>query len=115
MKGAVTHFQRVMEQALSGLPDHIVVVIYVDNILVALDDVESHVKHVEAVVKKLNDANLCLRPKKCKVLYKSIQFMGVIVDGERRGVDPFKAKVFQEMEAPKPGREYKLFWGFITF
>ena len=54
VKGAVTHFQRVMEQVLSGLPDHIVVVIYVDNILVASDDVESHVKHVEAVVKKLN-------------------------------------------------------------
>ena len=54
----VTHFQRVMKQMLSGLPDHIVVVIYVDNILVVSDDVESHVKHVETVVKKLNDANL---------------------------------------------------------
>ena len=115
VKGAVTHFQRVMEQALSGLPDHIVVVIYVDNILVVSDDVESHVKHVEAVVKKLNDANLRLRPEKCKVLYKSIQFMGMIVDGERRGVDPFKAKVFQEMEAPKTGKGVQAILGFINF
>ena len=32
VKGAVTHFQRVMEEALSDVPSHIVVVIYVDNI-----------------------------------------------------------------------------------
>ena len=37
------------------------------------------------------------------------------MDGERRGVDPFKAKVFQEMEAPKTGKGVQAILGFINF
>ena len=96
VKGAVTHFQRVMEEALSDVPSHIVVVIYVDNILVASKEVKMHKDDVEAVIKALNKANLHLKPSKCKIAMEAIQFMGIIVDGRRRGVDAFKAKAFQE-------------------
>ena len=48
-------------------------------------------------------------------LFVGIQFMGVIVDGERREVDPFKVKVFQEMEAPKTGKGVQAILGFINF
>ena len=114
-KGAVTHFQRVVETALSGVSADICLIIYVDNILVASKSVSKHAEEVKEVIKALNKANLCLKPSKCKVAYKSIQFMGLMVDGERRGVDAFKAKVFRDMKAPTTGKDVQAILGFVIF
>ena len=115
VKGAVTHFQRVMEEALSDVPSHIVVVIYVDNILMASKEVKTHKDDIEVVIKALNKANLRLKPSKCKIAMEAIQFMGIIVDRRRRGVDAFKAKAFQEMKAPTSGKEVQAVLGFVNF
>ena len=114
-KGAVTHFQRVMEKALVGVPDWVVVVIYVDNILVALRRIETHVEDVKLVIKALNKVNLRLKPSKCKIAMAAIQFMGIIVDGGRRGVDVFKAKVFEDMKALTSGKDVQAVLGFLNF
>ena len=114
-KGAVTHFQRVMEEALVGVPDWVVVVIYVDNILVASRRIETHVEDVKLVIKALNKANLRLKPSKCKIAMAAIQFMGIIVDGGRRGVDVFKAKVFEDMKALTSGKDVQAVLGFLNF
>ena len=63
----------------------IVIVIYVDNILVGLKDVESHVKELNMVIHALTKAGFKLKPLKCKIAYLAIQFMGAVVDGDQRG------------------------------
>ena len=51
-KGAVTHFQKVIEVVRSDASPNIVIVIYVDNIIVASDTVKQHVRDVNEVVGK---------------------------------------------------------------
>ena len=41
--------------------------------------------------------------------------MGIIVDGGRRGVDVFKAKVFEDMKAPTSGKDVQAVLGFLNF
>ena len=60
-KGAVTHFQKVMERALGDIDMDIVIVIYVDNILVVLDLVECHTLDVVIVIDTLTKAGLKLK------------------------------------------------------
>ena len=115
MKGAVTHFQRVIETALSGVSDNICLVIYVDNILVASKSVDGHAEEVIEVIEALSKVNLRLKPSKCKIAYQTIQFMGLMIDGERRGIDIFKAKVFNDMSAPKSGKDVQAILGFVNF
>ena len=43
VKGAVTHFQRVMKRVMSKVSPHVCVVVYVDNIVVASDTLKQHV------------------------------------------------------------------------
>ena len=43
------------------------------------------------------------------------QFMGLMVDRERRGIDIFKAKVFNDMSAPKSGKDVQAILGFVNF
>ena len=114
-KGAVTHFQKVMERALGNIDVDIVIMIYVDNILVVSDSVERHTLDVVIVIDALTKAGLKLKLAKCKIGYSAIQFMGAIVDGERRGVDPHKAKVFARMKRLENGKQIQRILGFVNF
>jgi hypothetical protein len=42
------------------------VVAYLDDILIFSQTKEQHIKHVQAILKKLYHAKLRLRPKKCE-------------------------------------------------
>ena len=114
-KGAVTHFQKVVEQVVGEVSIDIVIVIYVDNILVGSKDVESHVKELNMVIHALTKAGFKLKPSKCKIAYLAIQFMGAVVDGDQRGVCPLKAEVFAKMQRPRTGKEVQKVLGFVNF
>ena len=114
-KGAVTHFQKVVERVVGEVSIDIVIVIYVDNILVGSKDVESHVKELNMVIHALTKAGFKLKPLKCKITYSAIQFMGAVVDGDQRGVCPLKAEVFAKMQRPRTGKEVQKVLGFVNF
>ena len=56
-----------------------------------------------------------LKPSKCKMGYSSIQFMGAVLDGSKRGIDPHKVKVFALMWRPKTGKEVQKVLGYLNF
>ena len=114
-KGAVTHFQKVVERVVGEVSIDIVIVIYVDNILVGSKDMESHVKELNMVIHALTKAGFKLKPSKCKIAYLAIQFMGAVVDGDQRGVCPLKAEVFAKMQRPRTGKEVQKVLGFVNF
>ena len=91
------------------------IVIYVDNILVGSLEVESHVRELVKVIEALTSAGLKLKPAKCKFGYEAIGFMGAILSGEKRGVDPYKARVFSEMLRLKGGKEVQSVLRFANF
>ena len=41
--------------------------------------------------------------------------MGIIVDGRRRGIDVFKAKVFEDMKVLTSGKDVQAVLGFLNF
>ena len=114
-KGAVTHFQKVVEQVVGEVSIDIVIVIYVDNILVGLKDMESHVKELNMVIHALTKVGFKLKPSKCKIAYLAIQFMGAMVDGDQRGVCPLKVEVFAKMQRPRTGKEVQKVFSFVNF
>ena len=114
-KGAVAFFQKIIERVLGEVSFSIVIVIYVDNILVGSMDLETHIQELKLIIEALTRAGLRLKPSKCKVGYLAIQFMGVVVDRERRGVDPHKVQVFVSMRKPRTGKEVQRVLGFLNF
>ena len=105
----------VIELVLKDVPYTITLVIYVDNIIVASKELKQHIHDVVLVIEYLMEADMKLKPKKCKFSYKRIQFMGAIVDGEKRCVDEKKVAVFREMREPKTGKEVSSVLGFVNF
>jgi hypothetical protein len=65
LTNAPATFQRFINKVLGEHLD-VFVVAYLNNILIFSQTKEQHIKHVQAILKKLHHAKLRLRPKKCE-------------------------------------------------
>ena len=73
LTGAPSSFQRLMDKTLQGLP---YVTIYLDDILVHSDCVETHAEHMRVVFQCIRDAGLTLRGAKCHIGLSSVRYLG---------------------------------------
>ena len=64
---------------------------FIDDILVATNTEEGHNKLVEEILKRLEENNLFIKPKKCKWKVREVEFLGVVIGP--RGVEMQKKKV----------------------
>ena len=90
-------------------------VTFIDNILVATDTEEEHNKLVEKVLKRLEENNLFMKPKKYKQKVREVEFMGVVIGP--RGVEVQKEKVKGVLSWPVPRnvKEVQKFLGLTNY
>ena len=105
-------FQRIMDSTLAGIPN---VVCYIDDILVAGVDSNSHINNLSQVFDRLSSAGFQLKKSKCEFEKSSVQYLGHIIDGE--GLHPTEDKLKAVRDAPSPTNvtSLKSFLGLIMF
>ncbi|XP_051233821.1 uncharacterized protein K02A2.6-like [Dicentrarchus labrax] len=81
-------FQRTMEGVLQGIPQ---VAVYLDDILVTGATREMHLRNLDEVLTRLEDAGLRLKRTKCTLLAEEVQYLGYKVDA--KGVHTVENKV----------------------
>ena len=86
-----TTFQTMMNNLFQDLINQGDTVTFINNILVAIDTEEGHDELVEKVLKRLEENDLFVKPKKCKQKVREVEFLGVIIGP--RGVEMQKEKV----------------------
>lgn len=105
-------FSRYMQQLLGDL-DHTFV--YLDDILVASKDRESHVKHLHAVLKRLKDAGLVCKKKKCHFFQSKLSFLGFTISDKGFSVQEDKVKAIQELPMPSSIKAAQSFCGMVNY
>ena len=75
---AAPTFQKNMEVMLTGLVWKCCIV-YIDDIIIYSDSFEEHKKHLRKVLKRLKAANIVLKPSKCDIARKEVEYLGHIV------------------------------------
>lgn len=88
-------FQRLMESLLQGIPD---VVVYCDDILVAGKTKAEHLKRLDQVLARLQEAGLRLSKKKGLFVSSSVDYLGYLVDVHE--LHPLPEKVRAVRNAP---------------
>ena len=84
-------FQTMMNDLFRDLINQGDMATFIDDILVATDTEEEHNELVEEVLKRLEENNLFVKPKKCKWKVREVEFLGVVIS--LRGVEMQKEKV----------------------
>ena len=96
---APSTFQRLMETVLRGLPRDICTV-YLDDILVMGTTFEEHLCNLRCVFDHLRDAGLRLKPSKCYLARKEVEYLGYVISDCRVAADTKKIKAFKEFPTP---------------
>ena len=107
-------FQRLLQQVMSGL--HLKeCLIYLDDIIIFSTTFEEHLTRLENVFKRLDQANLKLKPSKCKLFQKEVKYLGHIVSDQGISTDPKKIETLQKWPRPTTVKEVRQFIGFASF
>jgi cleavage and polyadenylation specificity factor subunit 1 len=112
LRNAGQTFQRLMDQVLQGL-DYVFV--YLDDVLIASPDEETHWEHLQEVFKRLKEAGLVLNSGKCVFAVPVVDFLGHRVTAA--GISPLQNRVqaVKEFPPPKTVKQMLSFLGMINF
>ena len=106
-------FQRIMEGILQDIEG--VVVAYLDDILIAAETEEEHLKILNEVLSRLEKAGLRVKLRKCEFLKSSVEYLGHRIDAS--GLHPLQDKVKAIQKAPVPTSvtELKAYLGLLSY
>lgn len=95
------------------IPAHLreYVFVYIDDLLVVSEDVETHFDRLRQVAESLRNAHLTINVDKSKFLMKSIRYLGHIVGGGHLQADPDRVKAISDFPVPKTIRQIRSFMG----
>jgi len=107
-------FQSLMNSIFHDCMDEFIVV-YMDDLLIFSKDKESHYKHLEIVMSRLEEHELYVSPKKCSFMQENIEFLGLIIGNDGIKVNPEKVEVLRTWPKPKSVTEIRSFLGLMQF
>ena len=87
LTNAPAYFQRFMERCLKGLRDECAIP-YLDDVIVFSKTFEDHLEHFKAVLKRLRENGVKLRPSKCNLFKREVNYLGRIVSEDGCRLDP---------------------------
>ena len=107
-------FERLMEKVLGQLQWQILLC-YLDDILIFSKTVSQHFDHLRAVLQRLREARLKLKPKKCHFFCQQVTFLGHVVSQDGVSTDPDKIKKVKECPSPKDVHEVRSVIGLMSY
>ena len=115
LTNAPATFQALINTTLCEYLD-IFVTAHLDNILIyTKGTLKEHIQEVKKVFKALQEADIRLRPDKCKFHVKTVKFLGSIITTDGIQMDDEKVKAIREWPEPRNLKEVQAFLGFANF
>jgi len=112
LRNAAQTFQRFMNEVCKGLD---FVFVYIDDILIFSKSPEEHKAHLERLFERLTEYGLTIKPSKCLLGVKALEFLGHYVD--KHGILPAAERVqtISEFPAPDSLKQAQGFVGMINY
>ena len=107
-------FERLMDRVMAGLQWDILL-IYLDDVIVFGKTVEEEIKRLRVVLSRLREAGLKLKPSKCFLFQKQVNYLGHIVSSKGVATDPEKVRAVAEWPTPKCVKEVRSFVGLASY
>ena len=89
--------------------------IFVDDLLIYSKTLEDHLIHVESVFAVLAENSLFIKPSKCILGVKEVEYCGTIVSAEGVKPDPTKVAAISLLETPSNKKDLQSFLGSINW
>ncbi|XP_069138852.1 uncharacterized protein [Argopecten irradians] len=102
-------FCRLMRKLLHGMSN--IESFIIDDILIYTQTWEQHIDILRELFVRLRNASISARPSKCAIGYKSLEWLGHMVENERLLPNPEKVKAILEAPRPETKTQVRAFLG----
>ena len=92
-------FQRLIETCLGNLNLHWCI-IYLNDIVIFSKDLASHLKRLKAVLHKLEEAGLKLKPSKCELFQQQLAYLGHVISAQGVATNEGKSEASKNWPTP---------------
>jgi len=114
LTNAPAAFQRFVNTIFADMLD-VCVVMYLDNILIYSEDMESHQQHVREVLRHLRLHGLFAKPEKCEFHSDSVEYLGYCLSLEGLTMSLDKIQTISAWPEPQKVKDIQSFLGFANF
>ena len=76
---------------------------------------ENHLDNLRTIFQRFREYGLKLKPSKCALFQRRVEFLGRIVDGDRLEMSESDVKVVREWPEPVTGKELERFMGLANY
>ena len=111
---ALSTFERLMESVLSGLQFETLLV-YLNDIIIPCTTFEQGLQRLEQVFRRLRQAGLKLKAKKCSLFQQEVVYLGHKVSKEGIHTDDAKISAVKEWPTPQNVHEVRSFMGLCSY
>ena len=119
LRNSANSFQRFIDTILRNLKnqdnENVTIFAYVDDVIVASDNPESHLKDLEEVFKRLSKYNLKINTLKSEFFKKELEYLGHQVTPEGISPLPSKVEAIETFPLPQTFRQLRRFIGMINY
>lgn len=114
LPGAVAEFTRLMQRVLGPLQGKIVRN-YLDDMIIEGRDWHDMLSKLRLVLERLKDANLTLKPSKCRFGTGRVEFLGFVVENGEVRPGREKTRAIEEYPPPHDAHSVRRFLGLTGF
>ena len=104
-----------MNELLRNLINIGKVAVFIDDIIVRIEDEEGHDELVAEVVKRLEENNLYVKPEKCKWKVREVEFLKVVIRPKSIRMEEEKVKGVVDWPTPKYIKDIQKFVGLANY
>ena len=115
MKNSLAMFQGMMNEIMRDLINEGKVAVFVDDVLVGIDDEKGHDKIVVEVLKRLEENDLYVKPEKCLWKVNKVNFLGVVMGQGKIEIEEEKVEKVLNWPLPKTVRDVRKFLGLANY
>ncbi|PIK39177.1 hypothetical protein BSL78_23984 [Apostichopus japonicus] len=114
LTNAPATFQRLMEHCVGDM-NYKKCLVYLDDVIIFSQTFEEHLERLSAVLKRLTDFGLKLKPSKCNLLQNSVTYLGHVVSEHGVETDPEKIQAVKSWPVPQNVKQLRSFLGFTGY
>jgi len=92
-----------------------VCLVYLDDVIVFSSTMDEHFQRLTAVLARLRDTGLKLKPSKFRLLQKHVAFLGHILSEVGVSTDPEKVRTIKDWPTPENLREVRSFVSLCSY
>jgi len=105
----------IMNDLLRDIIEKGEIVVFIDDVLIATETEKEHDEIIEEVLRKMEENDLFVKPKKCVWKTKEVEFLGVIIGLDGVRMEKKKVQGVIDWLVPKSVKDVQKFLGLANY